>query len=180
MPQELAPPRVLIAGTNAQGRSVIESDAPISAWRTVAERPGYRISNVWALSEAPAQVDEPSRVHEITGLTPPKGGNVLRILDYPPEPSDPVERQKMFDAMFTKLFPGGHHRPPGARHPGMHTTDTIDYVICLEGELYAVMEEGEVLMRAGDILIQRGNQHAWSNRSGKFARLAVVLIDGKR
>jgi uncharacterized cupin superfamily protein len=62
----------------------------------------------------------------------------------------------------------------------MHSTDTIDYAIVLAGEIYAVMDEGETLLRTGDILIQCGTVHAWSNRSDRFARLAVVLIDAKR
>ena len=59
-------------------------------------------------------------------------------------------------------------------------TKTVDYAIVLEGEIYAVMDEGETLMRAGDVLIQRGTNHAWANRSDKTARIAFVLIDGKR
>jgi uncharacterized cupin superfamily protein len=62
----------------------------------------------------------------------------------------------------------------------MHRTETVDYAIVLEGEIYAVMDEGEALMRAGDVLIQRGTNHAWANRSGRTARIAFVLIDGTR
>jgi hypothetical protein len=180
MPAALSAPRIVIATTNANGRSDIASDAPVTQWRSVAERPGYRVSDIWALFESPAPLKAPSRVSEHRGLLPPKNGNVLRILDYPPEPSDPVARQKMFDALFTKLFPDGHDRPAGARHPGMHATDTFDYAIVLAGEIYAVMEEREVLLRTGDILVQCGSMHAWSNRSDSYARLAVVLIDATR
>ena len=62
----------------------------------------------------------------------------------------------------------------------MHTTQTVDYAIVLEGEIYAVMDEGETLMRAGDVLVQRGTNHAWANRSANTARIAFVLIDGTR
>lgn len=62
----------------------------------------------------------------------------------------------------------------------MHRTDTVDYAIILEGEIWAVMDEGETLMRAGDVLIQRGTNHAWANRSQQTARIAFVLMDGKR
>jgi uncharacterized cupin superfamily protein len=62
----------------------------------------------------------------------------------------------------------------------MHCTDTIDYAIVLEGEITAVFEMDETVMRAGDILIQRGTPHAWANRSGKPARVAFVLIDAIR
>ena len=65
------------------------------------------------------------------------------------------------------------------KHPGIHRTATVDYAIVLEGEIYAVMDEDETLMRAGDVLIQRGTNHAWANRSTTTARIAFVLIDGK-
>jgi uncharacterized cupin superfamily protein len=62
----------------------------------------------------------------------------------------------------------------------MHITDTIDYAILLQGELVAIMDEGETVMRAGDILIQRGTNHAWANRSDAVARIAFILVDGRR
>jgi len=72
-----------------------------------------------------------------------------------------------------------HDKRPGV-HPGMHRTETVDYAIVLEGEIYAVMDEAETLMRAGDEPIQRGNNHDWANRSDRTARIAFVLIDGSR
>ena len=172
-------PRVLVTGDDADGRSRFVFDGLPHAVREVPERPGYRVSNVWITAGAPAAIADPDRTEQVKALLPPPCGTILRVIDYPPEPADPVERERMFAAMFRKLFPDGDHRRPGP-HPGMHTTDTIDYAICLAGEIYAVMDDGEVLLRAGDILIQRGTNHAWSNRSGKFARIAFVLIDGKR
>ena len=59
-------------------------------------------------------------------------------------------------------------------------TDSVDYAIVLMGELVAIMDDDETVMRAGDILIQRGTNHAWANRSGKMCRIAFILIDGKR
>ena len=65
------------------------------------------------------------------------------------------------------------------RHPGFHKTSSVDYAIVLSGEIYALMDEGEVLLRAGDVLVQRGTNHAWSNRTDEPARLAFVLIDAE-
>jgi len=63
------------------------------------------------------------------------------------------------------------------RHPGFHKTNSVDYAIVLSGEIYALMDEGEVLLKAGDVLVQRGTNHAWSNRTDAPAYLAFVLID---
>jgi uncharacterized cupin superfamily protein len=61
----------------------------------------------------------------------------------------------------------------------MHLTDTVDYAILIEGEIYAIMEDDEVLMKAGDVLVQRGTVHAWANRSNAICRICFVLIDGR-
>jgi quercetin dioxygenase-like cupin family protein len=65
------------------------------------------------------------------------------------------------------------------RHPGFHKTASVDYAIVLAGEIYALMDEGEVLLKAGDVLVQRGTNHAWSNRTDAPAYLAFVLVDAE-
>jgi uncharacterized cupin superfamily protein len=65
------------------------------------------------------------------------------------------------------------------RHVLFHTTDTVDYAIVLEGEIWAVLDDDEVLMQQGDVLVQRGTGHAWSNRSDKYCRVAFILVDAE-
>jgi uncharacterized cupin superfamily protein len=134
---------------------------------------------VWRTEETPASIVASDTTPSHKGILPPKSGTILRVIDFPPEPKDVHELKRMLDATFGGIFKDATH-DKAARHPGMHTTDTVDYAIILEGEIWAVMDEGETLMRAGDVLIQRGTNHAWANRSGKTARIAFVLIDGKR
>jgi quercetin dioxygenase-like cupin family protein len=179
MTEQLPTIRRLVTGTDVNGRSRIIEDAPAASIRTVPERPGYRAVNVWRTEETPARIDAPDATSNHKGILPPKKGSILRIIDFPPEPEDPRELKRMLDATFGGIYEDAAH-DKGARHPGMHTTDTVDYAIILEGEIWAVMDEGETLMRAGDVLIQRGTNHAWANRSRKTARIAFVLIDGKR
>jgi mannose-6-phosphate isomerase-like protein (cupin superfamily) len=71
------------------------------------------------------------------------------------------------------------HGSGPANHPFMHRTETVDYGIVLEGEIVLIMDEGETLVKTGDIVVQRGTNHGWSNRSGKNCRVAFILIDGK-
>jgi hypothetical protein len=170
--------RRIVTGDDAQGRSRIIEDAPASAVRSGAQRPGYRALNVWRTAESPARINAPDTTPEHRGILPPKGGTILRIIDFPPEPKDPQALKRMLDATFGGIYNDAAHDKQ-ARHPGMHRTETLDYAIVLEGEIWAVMDEGETLMRAGDVLIQRGTNHAWANRSAKTARIAFVLIDGK-
>lgn len=67
----------------------------------------------------------------------------------------------------------------GAPHPLMHRTATIDYGIVLEGEMTLIVDQDEVIIKAGNIIIQRGTNHAWANRSGLPCRMAFILIDGE-
>ena len=174
------PIRRIVTEDDAGGRSRIAEDAPASAIRTVAERPGYRAVNVWRTEETPAEINSPDTTAHHRGILPPANGSILRIIDFPPEPADPVERKRRIQATFGGIFSDATHDKREGAHPGMHRTRTVDYAIVLEGEIWAVMDEGETLMRAGDVLIQRGTNHAWANRSKRTARIAFVLIDGKR
>jgi hypothetical protein len=172
--------RRIVTGDDAKGRSRIIEDGPSPSIRTVAARPGYRAVNVWRTQETPAKISAPDSTAQHQGISPPKHGNILRIIDFPPEPADPVKLKEMLDSTFGGIYKdAAHDKRPGV-HPGMHRTETVDYAIVLEGEIYAVMDEGETLMRAGDVLIQRGTNHAWANRSDRTARIAFVLIDGTR
>ena len=178
MSETLPPIRRIVTGHDSQGRACIVEDAPAAATRTVPERPGYRAVNLWRTNQTPALLNEDDSVEKHQGILPPNSGTILRIIDFPPEPADPAERDRRIRATFGGIFHDATH--DGRKHPGMHKTDTVDYAICLEGEIWSVMDEGETLMRAGDVLIQRGTNHAWANRSQKTARIAFVLIDGKR
>jgi mannose-6-phosphate isomerase-like protein (cupin superfamily) len=172
--------RRIVTGDDAKGRSRIVEDAPAAAIRTVSACPGYRAVNVWRTAETPARIGAKDSTAEHQGILPPRGGTILRIIDFPPEPADRDELKRMLDSTFGGIYKdAAHDKRPGV-HPGMHRTETVDYAIVLEGEIYAVMDEGETLMRAGDVLIQRGTNHAWANRSERTARIAFVLIDGTR
>ena len=178
MNESLPPIRRIVTGDAADGRSRIVEDAPAASIRTVAERPGYRAVNVWRTTQTPVSINDLDSTSRHEGILPPKNGNILRIIDFPPEPADPAERDRRIRATFGGIFSDATH--DGRKHPGMHRTETVDYAIILEGEIWSVMDEGETLMRAGDVLIQRGTNHAWANRSKRTARIAFVLIDARR
>ena len=85
---------------------------------------------------------------------------------------------RMLNATFGSMYRDAQHAPRPGQHPGMHRTATVDYALMLQGELVAIMDKDETVLRAGDVLIQRGTNHAWANRSGAPARVAFVLIAG--
>ena len=180
MSTALPPIRRIVTGDDASGRSRIIEDAAATAVRTVAERPGYRAVNLWRTEASPIPIAAPDSISQHKGILPPKnGGTVLRIIDFPPESADPAVRQKQIAATFGDIFADADHDKRAGAHPGMHRTKTLDYAIILDGEIWAVMDDGETLMRAGDVLVQRGTNHAWANRSDRTARICFVLMDGK-
>ena len=90
-------------------------------------------------------------------------------MDYPPA-------SESVDAATDMI--GVNHAPAGTEtHPGFHQTHSVDYAIVLEGEIWAMLEETETLLTAGDVLIQRATNHAWENRSDRLCRMACILID---
>jgi hypothetical protein len=164
--------RRIVTGVNEQGRSYIESDTEFPPGELA---PGDRVRvGLWLTHSAPASNTEtdPAPDGVILRTPPPdRGGTVIRIADIPPEKEQPYDPEDL-RRRACRTTPDR-----SARHPGFHATDTIDYAICLEGEIWAMLDEGETLMRAGDVLVQRGTYHAWSNRSDKTARMLFVLID---
>jgi quercetin dioxygenase-like cupin family protein len=137
------------------------------------------VTNLWCTQGASSSVHAPDGIAEHQGVAPPRGGTVLRIIDFPPEPQDPQALERMLQATFGSMYRDAQHAPKPGEHPGMHRTTTVDYALMLEGELLAIMDKGETTLRAGDVLIQRGTNHAWANRSGQPARIAFVLVDGQ-
>jgi mannose-6-phosphate isomerase-like protein (cupin superfamily) len=173
----LPPLRRVVTANDAGGRSHIESDGEPPAVRTVEGRPGYRSMNVWRTIGGPTPVDAPDSTLEHSGVLPPEGGTVLRVIDFPPKPSDPEEARRQSTASLQALFPDAVHDQAHAK-PGMHLTRTVDYAIVLKGTITAVLEDVETDLRAGDVLIQRATNHGWENRTSETARVAFVLVDG--
>lgn len=166
--------RRIVTGVNAAGRSCIVSDTQFPAGEVAPGQP-VRVG-LWQTAAAPASnVAGDPAPDGVIMRTPPdhRGGTVVRITDIVPDSQHAYDAENL-RARRCKTTPDR-----SARHPGFHATDTVDYAICLEGEVWAVLDEGETLMRPGDVLIQRGTYHAWSNRTDRVARMAFILIDAE-
>jgi hypothetical protein len=178
MANELPPVRRIVTGFAAEGAATIIEDGAAPNTMTVPERPGYRVTSLWVTGETPAKLRADDGTGSHKGLLPPKNGSVVRIIDIPPEPKDKAAMERMQSATFGQIYADKPRSEGEQKHPGMHQTDTIDYAVVLDGEITAVLEDKETLMKAGDVLIQRGTNHAWANRSDRMCRILFVLIDG--
>ena len=175
----LPPVRRVLTAIDDAGASFLVEDGPSAAEFAFPGTP-FRSTNIWRTAAAPAPVEAPDDITEHRGVLPPVGGSVLRVIDFPPQRGSRDEQAALAAQVFAALYPDATHHAGSERSAGMHTTDTVDYAIVLAGEIVAVMDRDETLMKAGDILIQRGTSHGWENRSEAMARVAFVLIDATR
>jgi quercetin dioxygenase-like cupin family protein len=116
------------------------------------------------------------RADRSIAVAPPANGSILRIVDFPPVTP---EVDKMDGTALRREMGVDHGGAAGApsRHAYMHRTKSVDYAIILSGEIDMLLDDSEVHLKAGDILIQQATNHAWVNRSAEFCRIAFILID---
>ena len=172
----LQPIRRIVTGHNKDGKSIIVSDGPSPHGLALIDDPAFGLTNLWVTNATPADNSTAGDAADCkVVLTPPKNGSIFRVVEFPPDMqmAPKLDRNKVFELMSASAEMDKHE----GRHPGMHKTNTVDYAIIISGEIYAMMDEGETLMKAGDCLIQRGTNHAWSNRTDKPCLVAFILID---
>lgn len=174
--------RRIVTGHNAQGRAVILSDDTSPHVMPIMDQPNFAVTDFWKTTYTPADngagtSGDPCRLP--IQVTPPANGSVFRVVQFPPDKDWAAKAAAMGGSVAIDETAKAAHTGGPVRHAHMHRTRSIDYAIVLSGEIWAVMDEGETKMTAGDVLIQRGTNHAWANRSNASCVVAFVLIDAK-
>lgn len=172
----------VVTGHDAEGKAIVAASGPLPTVAEIAAIPGTVFHEVWCTSGAPAHVDNgPDPSIGPLMLPPPKQGTRIRFVDIPPDTAEFLEHgaSKMKDA-FAQI---GDEKASTVKaqspHPLMHRTESVDYGIVIEGEMTLVLDDSEVLLRPGSVVVQRGTNHAWANRSGKPCRMLFILVDGR-
>ena len=179
-----APFRRIVTGHDAEGRAVIQEEGAPPRTAQIGGEHGPVFYEIWNTQQTPARIDRTSGepVEEGIKLAPPANGTRIRVLDIPPE-GDRLKDVSPEEARrhFAEVGAGDASRHSGGSesHAYMHRTETVDYGIVMEGEIVLIVDQGETVCRAGDIVVQRGTNHGWANRSDKVCRIAFILIDGK-
>ena len=175
--------RRVVTGHDERGRTVVISDGPSPFVHVNKLDQNWYSIDLWRTQKTPAPIvsyaEEPTLGPR--RQMPAKNGSVLRINHFPPE-SEAVRKMTPDDSL--SVFEGLGNRKAatygkGGRHPLMHRTETIDYAIILSGEITMILDNQDVLLKAGDIVVQCGTNHAWSNRSNAPCMVAFILIDGQ-
>ena len=171
--------RLVVIDENDKSKAI--ADGPSPDVRTDPARPGFSSTRIWVTDRTPARIKGVREtLHLPHTLEPPPGGSVCRVVTFPPDESfrgkvGAKEVQAYFAAMGS---PGASTYSAKAPHPYMQKTRTLDFCLVIEGEITLVLDLEEVHLKAGDTVVQRGTNHAWSNRSGKPCTIAFSSHDG--
>ena len=169
--------RRVVTGHNKNGVACVESDQYADHILQRPNRPGVTLTNFWLSNSTPAEYDGDTETCKGPFiLHPPTHGSAFRCVEFLPE--NPEVLAKLDGPSAFAEMGAGANIVEGARHPFMHRTDSLDYAIIMSGEIYMLMDEEDVLLKAGDVVVQRGTNHAWSNRGKEPCVIAFVLIDG--
>ena len=180
LPPGVKPQRRIVTIDREAGKSSLVVDGPSPDVRTDPARPGFALQRMWVVDSQPAKIVFET-LHLPYTLEPPAQGSVLNVVTFPP---DAAWKGKVGAAEVAAYFrsmgsPGASTYSPQAPHPYMQKTRTLDFCVVLEGEIVLVLDTQEVLLRAGEFVVQRGTNHAWSNRSHKPAVVAIATHGAK-
>ena len=178
LPEGVKPARRIVTIDREAGKSTLVDDGPCPDVRTDAARPGFASARLWVTDSTPAKIVFET-LHLPHAIEPPARGSVCRVVTFPPDERwkakvGAAEVQAFFRAMGS---PGASTYSPRAPHPYMQKTRTLDFCCVLEGEIVLVLDTQEVHLKAGEIVVQRSTNHAWSNRSGSPAVVAIASHD---
>lgn len=175
--------RRFVTGHDDTGKAIVLQNGPLPHTTRPPMQPGLAFHEIWNTNQMPMPLgpteDEPTDRHRETA--PPANGTIIRIVDIPPEGRDGPDfdqdqARELFEAV--GLGENTEHTVKG-RHPLMHRTESVDYGVVIDGEIVLLLDEEEVTLRPGDVVIQRGTIHAWANRSNAICRMLFVLTDAR-
>ncbi|MBQ0944610.1 cupin domain-containing protein [Ideonella sp. 4Y16] len=178
----LPPIHRVVTGHRADGRAVVVQSGPLPRVEEIAAIPGTVFHEVWSTAGTPAPVDNgPDPTLGPLMLPPPPLGTRMRFVDIPPDTAEFLAQgAARMKAAFSQIGDEAASTVQAqSPHPLMHRTESVDYGIVIDGEMTLVLDEGEVLLRPGSVVVQRGTNHAWANRSGRPCRMLFILVDGR-
>ena len=168
--------RRIVTGHNGNGKSIVAIDGPPA--RSIGEDVGG-LFELWNTDgNEVISTDVIDRADDEIILSPPVGGTKFRYFQINPLPEGvPEDMLQEIAADAIEKVGAAHHRVATSKHPAMHKTETVDYIILLQGDVTLILDEEEVDIKPFDVVVQRGTNHAWVNNGTEPALLIAVLID---
>ena len=170
--------RRVVTGHDDKGKAVVLMDGEAGNV-SFREATGITSTLLWVTDSTPADISGFADAAERDiGIPPPPEGSTFRVVEFPPEKQ--VGRALSHEEMVKEMgLAAPAEKGVKPRHPAMHRTESIDYAIVLSGEIDMLLDDSEVHLRAGDVVVQRGTNHAWVNRGNDPCRIAFILIGAK-
>ncbi len=169
--------RRVVTGHDAGGKAIVLIDG--AAPNQKVRKAGLVSTLLWATDETPADISGArDRAARESGVAPPPAGSVFRLVDFPPITAEAAATLDQA-AIHREMGLTGHASSAAARHPFTHRTRSVDYAIVLEGEIDMLLDDSQVHLKAGDVVVQQGTNHAWVNNSNANCRIAFVVIDAR-
>jgi hypothetical protein len=169
--------RRVVTGHDAAGRSVFIADGAAASVKEMESMPGLALTDLWQTDGAPADnAGNADAADRPVVLEPPRAGTIFRIVEFPP---DSAWRGKADAREAFESIGAGHAKDAASSDPMMHKTATVDYLVVIKGEIWAILDEGEVCLKPGDVMVQRGTNHSWSVRTDEPCLLAAVLVSAE-
>lgn len=170
--------RRVITGHDNDGKSIVVLDGPPAC--SIGEDVGG-LFELWNTDGNLINTkDRIDRADSEIILSPPRNGSKFRYFQINPTPEGvPMDVMQDMAAEAFKKIGASHHRVDTAKHPAMHKTDTIDYIILLKGDVTLILDQEEVDIKPHDVVVQRGTNHAWVNNGNEPALLVAILIDSE-
>lgn len=170
--------RRVVTGHNKDGKSIVSIDGPPAC--SIGEDVGG-LFEIWNTDGMPIETtDNVDRADSEIILSPPANGTKFRYFQINPTPEGvPWDVLQDLAAQAFDRIGAAHHRIDTSKHPAMHKTETIDYIILLKGDVSLLLDEEEVRLEPFDTVVQRGTNHAWVNHGDEPALLIAVLIDSE-
>jgi mannose-6-phosphate isomerase-like protein (cupin superfamily) len=174
-----SPIRRVVTGKDATGKAIVVIDTLATGIHRRAEL-GLTNTILWTTDSTPAELSsqEDAATRKV-GIAPPPGGTIFRVVEFAPQKEITADYESRLQIIRgIGLAPEGPSRER-PRDPGMHRTRTIDYAVVLSGEIDMLLDDSEVHLTAGDVVVQRGTNHAWVNRAELPCQVAFILVDAK-
>lgn len=165
--------RRVVTGLDDEGRSTFVDDGPTQT-RLVTE--AYALNHLWQALSLPVPVTAENTLGDEVLIPPPPAGFTYMITSVPPD--DEWDYAAGYAAALAEA--GAPDAIADSDIPGLHQTDTLDIITIISGEIWALTETAETLLKPGDTIVQRGTQHAWRNRSNEPCSMVVIHFGGTR
>jgi len=169
--------RRVVTGLDEHNHSIVIFDGKVPLRQEVPVISILSAANLWITDSSPPGLTREDTMNMPVGVSPPDNGTKFRVIDFAPI-SPAIEALLPKDMIMSRITHPPQRGIP-VRHPMMHRTRSLDYVVVLSGEIDMILDDTTIHLHQGDVVVQQATNHGWINRGSKPCRILAVLVDSK-